>query len=75
MKINELTKVRKSTVEELTKKVSQLKSDAARAYSDRKAGKDKELKKVKNLKHDIAQIMTIISEKMLISAESTKENN
>lgn len=73
MKKTELTKLRSKEIAELEKKLIELKNQAQKGFVQRKAGKSKELKEVKNLRHTIAQIMTIITEKKLITEESKEK--
>lgn len=73
MKKTELTKLRSKEIVELEKKLVELKNQAKKGFVQRKAGKSKELKEVKNLRHSIAQIMTIITEKKMISEKSNEK--
>ncbi len=62
MKTKDLEKIRKSTADELNKKVSELKIERDRALADMSAGKESNLKKAKLLKKEIAQYLTVITE-------------
>lgn len=66
MKKKDLKKTRESSIKDLKKKVLELKKDVAVSYANRYAGKSKSVMEVKNLRKDIAQIMTIIREKEII---------
>jgi ribosomal protein L29 len=72
MKKKELAKYRKKSLSDLNKELDKLEISAAHAYAERKAGKDKNLKTVKNLRHDIAQMKTIIAQKRVVSAAEEK---
>ncbi len=63
MKKRELSDIRKSTIKELKEKVSKLKKDVLERSIKISSGEEKNLKSKKALSLDIAQIMTIISEK------------
>ncbi len=63
MKKNELTKLRSKKINELKKLAQDKKSELAKITAERKAVKKKKLKEAKNLRHDIAQMLTIIREK------------
>jgi len=63
MKKRELSDIRKSTIKELKEKVFKLKKDALERSVKISSGEEKNLKSKKALALDIAQIMTIISEK------------
>ncbi len=63
MKKRELSDIRKSTIKELKEKVFKLKKDALKRSVKISSGEEKNLKSKKVLALDIAQIMTIISEK------------
>ena len=70
MKKRELVKYREKSISAMEKELAKLKTEVAKAYSERKAGKDQDLKKAKNLRHEIAQIMTLINEKKITKKES-----
>jgi len=69
MKKNELKTVRAKSSEELGKTLNEKKQDLGKIQLDLASGKEKNLKKVKNLKREIAQLLTVINEKTLIEAE------
>lgn len=73
MKKGELTKLRTKKETELRKLVSDKKLLLARVIADVKASREKNLKKAKNLRRDIAQILTIFREKELIEQERKTE--
>ena len=74
MKKKELTKLRDKDVKALLKLANDKKKELAEAYSKTRAGQEKNLKTAKNLKNDIAQILTLVKEKEIIaSQENTKE--
>ena len=74
MKKKDLQSLRSKSIEDLRKMVSEKKDEANEAFLKTKAGQEKNLKKVKNLRTDIAQILTLIKEKEIIEEkEETKE--
>lgn len=70
MKKSELTKLRSKKADVLGKTVTDKRLDLVKVSADIKASKEKNLKKAKNLRRDIAQILTLISEKELIEKET-----
>lgn len=72
MKAKDLNLLRKKEIVELKKEKDEKKKELALAYADLKAGKEKNLKKVKNLRHDIAQTLTVIREKEIIAKRKDK---
>jgi ribosomal protein L29 len=66
MKKKELEGLRNKKIDELKKLVDKKRQEKLLVYSKMKAGQEKNLKKVKNLRCDIAQILTIIREKELM---------
>ena len=70
MKKSELTKLRSKKADVLEKTVVDKRLDLVKMSADIKASKEKNLKKAKNLRRDIVQILTLISEKKLIEKET-----
>lgn len=73
MKKRDLNDLRKKSIEELVKKVESLKSEMLETKAKVKAGKEKNLKKAKNLKVDISQIQTIIRQKQITEKNDIKK--
>jgi len=73
MKKKELKDIRSKKIVELDKLVAKKKQESIIANAKMKTGQEKKIKKVKNLKHEIAQIMTIIREKQIMEKEEKKE--
>jgi ribosomal protein L29 len=69
MKKKELIKLREKTVEELKKLSSDKRLELIKIESELKGGKEKNLKKVKNQRHELAQILTIVREKEIMEKE------
>lgn len=69
MKKNDLNKSRSKSLKELGKLVEDKKLDLIKTKAKTAASREKNLKKAKNLKYDIAQILTIIKESQLIEKE------
>jgi len=65
MKKNKLKEIRLKTEEELKKEAEQIVQEITRLRLEIAASKIKNVKAVKNLKKDLAQIKTIIKEKGL----------
>ena len=62
MKTRELTSLRKKSLDEIKSLLEQKKLEAVESFAKMKAGQEKNLKKTKNLKREIAQIMTVFQE-------------
>jgi len=73
MKKKELKQLKEKDKKDLEKMVGQKKIDLIKAKADIIAGREKNLKKVKNLKDEIAQVMTLITEKEILEIESRVE--
>lgn len=71
MKKNELQNIRKKETLDLEKLVKDKKKEIVVTYAKMKVGQEKNLKKIKNLKRDVSQILTIIRE-MEILKQSKK---
>jgi ribosomal protein L29 len=72
MKKKELTDIKVKKSEELIGLVKDKKLKLSKVQVEIKAGKEKNLKKIKNLKKDIAQILTIAKEKEIVEKEGKK---
>ncbi len=70
MKKKDLTDLRNKKVSELEKLLSKKRNELINTYAKIKAGQEKNLKKAKNMRRDIAQILTIIREKELLEKET-----
>lgn len=73
MKKNERTSLKSKTAIELKKEVVTKKADLAKFTAKMFAGGEKNLKKGRNLKKEIAQILTAVREKEIVDAESKTE--
>jgi ribosomal protein L29 len=63
MKKKDLTDLRNKKINELEKLLSKKRNELINTYAKIKAGQEKNLKKAKNIRRDVAQILTIIREK------------
>lgn len=72
MKINELNKLKKKEKQELEKISADNKIELVKIRAEVSAGNENNNKKIKNLKRDIAQILTVIREKELLEEVSEK---
>lgn len=72
MKKAELTKLRAKGEEELEKIVADKRLEAIKTRADIKANREKNPKKVKNIRQDIAQILTLIREKEIVRDEKSQ---
>ncbi len=72
MKKKDLQDLRNKKIVELDKIVDKKKKESIMADIKMGTGQEKKIKKVKNLKREIAQILTIIREKQIIEKESKK---
>jgi ribosomal protein L29 len=66
MKKKDLTEMKSKTLAELRKVAVQKRVEANNAGMKISAGKEKNLKSFKNLRREIAQILTIIKEKEIV---------
>jgi len=73
MKKKDLDSIRGKTVEELSKMADEKRNEITLTYAKIKAGQEKNTSKVKSLKQDLAQIMTIARENEIIEASKPKE--
>ena len=74
MKTRELTSLRKKSLDEIKSLLEQKKLEAVESFAKMKAGQEKNLKKTKNLKREIAQIMTVFQEYNLSKKLDEKSN-
>jgi ribosomal protein L29 len=72
MKKKELTSLRSKSLEELKKSLAEKMAEVSLFFSSLKAGKEKNSSKGKNLRREIAQILTIIKEKEIIEKASSE---
>ena len=66
MRKNDLNNLRKKDIKDLEGTLSKKKLEAGQDYAKIKGGREKNLKKYKSIRRDIAQILTIIREKQII---------
>ena len=74
MKTRDLTSLRKKSPDEIKSLLEQKKLEAVESFAKMKAGQEKNLKRVKNLKREIAQIMTVFQEYNLSKKLDEKSN-
>lgn len=73
MKKKDLKDLREKGIKEINKAVAKNKQEVAMTGAKMKAGQEKKIKKVKHLRREIAQMLTIIREKEILEEESKKE--
>lgn len=73
MKKKELGSLRSKSEAELNKLISEKEKDFLRLSAEIKAGKEKNLKSVKNIRRDISQLKTVLRELALSKIESSEE--
>lgn len=73
MKKKELESLRKKETQELVKELAEARQKASLTWSKMMVGKEKNLKAGKKARREIAQILTVISEKGEVKTEE-KEN-
>lgn len=66
MKRKEFTDLKNKTIEDLTKFVREKREDSLKKKMEGVSGKDKNLKSYRNLRREIAQVLTLIKEKQII---------
>ena len=69
MKKKQLNSLRGKKTSDLQKMVNERKLELIKLGAERKVGKGKNVKKSKNLKHEIAQILTVLREKEISKSE------
>ncbi len=69
MKKKDLKDLRNKEIVDLNKIVVKKRQESIMAHAKMKTGQEKKVKKVKNLKREIAQILTIIREKQILERE------
>lgn len=70
MRKKELKELKAKSLAELKNLANVKRSESLRAKASLAAGKEKNLKKVKSLRYDLAQILTVIREKELFEKET-----
>jgi len=75
VKKKDLVSLKTKEIKELEKMAIDKKKASAEAYSKIKAGQEKNIKKVKNLRRDIAQILTVIRQKTLTGEGKEEKEN
>jgi ribosomal protein L29 len=73
MKKKDLQDLRNKKIIELDKIVAKKRQESILAHAKMKTGQEKKIKKVKNLRREIAQVLTIIREKQILEEEEKKE--
>ena len=73
MKKKDISDLRTKKLEDLLKLVSDKKKEIGKVALKIKSGEEKNLKKVKNLKLEVARILTIVKEKEIIEIKTAKE--
>ncbi|MGD8744435.1 MAG: 50S ribosomal protein L29 [Candidatus Woesebacteria bacterium] len=74
MKVKKLNSLRKKGIDDLKEEAGKKRLEFAKEYSQLKAGKQNNPKKARELKKDIAQILTIMREKEIIKGTSKKDS-
>ena len=73
MKRKDYTDLKEKTIKELTKMVSVKKAEATKKKMEILSGKEKNLKLHRNLRSEVAKILTLIREKEILEKFSPKE--
>ena len=73
MKKKDISSLKTKSRDELLKMLAERRLDAARTRAEVKAGTQKNLKKVTNLRREIAVILTVLTEKSLMEKEEKEE--
>ncbi len=66
MKKKDLRQLRTKTIEEIKRLVAQKKQELLLYYAKIKSGKEKNTSMLKNIRRDIAQMLTIVREKEIL---------
>ncbi len=67
--------LRKLTVEELQKKIESLEKEIADIYFDMRTGKQKDVRKPRAMRKELAQLLTVVREKELLEDNMSETNN
>jgi ribosomal protein L29 len=73
MKRNMLRDLRSKKLTDLEKMASEKRAEVDKARAEMKASKEQNLRKAKNLRRDLAQILTVVREKEIINEENKEE--
>ncbi|OGM04773.1 50S ribosomal protein L29 [Candidatus Woesebacteria bacterium RIFCSPHIGHO2_12_FULL_42_9] len=73
MKKKDVETLRGKEVAEIKKALAGKRADLIKAQVEMYGGKEKNLKKAKNLRREVAQMLTIIKEREILERESKKE--
>ena len=73
MKKKDISSLKTKSRDELLKMLAERRLDAARTRAEVKAGTQKNLKKVTNLRREIAVILTVLTEKSLMEKEEKEQ--
>lgn len=73
MKKKDLSKLKEKSIKDLRKMVEEKKKEAQETFAKIKGGQEKNVKKFKSLRKDIAQILTLIGEKQIVKKEKLKK--
>jgi len=73
MKKKDVETLRGKEVAEIKKALAGKRADLIKAQVEMYGGKEKNLKKARNLRREVAQMLTIIKEREILERESKKE--
>jgi ribosomal protein L29 len=73
MKVKKLAEVKQKKSKELEKLLGKRRHELAKSQVESVSGKEKNIKKPKLIKRDIAQIQTVLREKQMISQAGNEE--
>jgi len=73
MKKKEFTEARSKDIKELKKGVDILRNEILKIKAEVKTSSEKNLKKIKNMRRNLSQTLTIIREKELMTKEGKEE--
>lgn len=69
MKKKELENIREKSITELKKTALEAKKEISLVYTKIKAGQEKNTSQMKKLRHNLAQVLTLIREKEIMAKE------
>lgn len=73
MKKKELSQLRTKSIDELAKTAAQLNEEIAQLSLEVKVGKHKNVRTIKNKRRELAQVLTVLREKELLSETEMEE--
>lgn len=75
MKLKQVQELRTKSLVELKKEADEKRTETVKVRAEIVTGREKNIKRLKNLRHDLAQILTIMKEIEILEAKLPQEKN